>query len=79
DTQIQATSGKTGIALATAAAIKGYRMILIMPDNTSAERKAAMTAYGAELNSVSKDEGMEGARDLDERMQAEGRGKVRDQ
>ncbi|KPX89595.1 Cysteine synthase [Pseudomonas amygdali pv. mori] len=79
DTLIEATSGNTGIALAMAAAIKGYRMILIMPDNSSAERKAAMTAYGAELISVSKDEGMEGARDLAERMQAEGRGKVLDQ
>jgi len=79
DTLIEATSGNTGIALAMAAAIKGYRMILIMPDNSSAERKAAMTAYGAELILVSKDEGMEGARDLAERMQAEGRGKVLDQ
>lgn len=79
DTLIEATSGNTGIALAMAAAIKGYRMILIMPDNMSAERKAAMTAYGAELIIVSKDEGMEGARDLAERMQAEGRGKVLDQ
>jgi len=79
DTLIEATSGNTGIALAMAAAIKGYRMILIMPDNSSAERKAAMTAYGAELILVSKEEGMEGARDLAERMQAEGRGKVLDQ
>ncbi|WP_165669094.1 cysteine synthase CysM [Metapseudomonas otitidis] len=79
DTLIEATSGNTGIALAMAAAIKGYRMILIMPDNMSAERKAAMTAYGAELIIVSKDEGMEGARDLAERMQTEGRGKVLDQ
>ncbi|MCU9945876.1 cysteine synthase CysM [Pseudomonas sp. PDM13] len=79
DTLIEATSGNTGIALAMAAAIKGYKMVLIMPDNMSAERKAAMTAYGAELIIVSKDEGMEGARDLAERMQAEGRGKVLDQ
>lgn len=79
DTLIEATSGNTGIALAMVAAIKGYRMILIMPDNSSAERKAAMTAYGAELILVSKEEGMEGARDLAERMQAEGRGKVLDQ
>jgi cysteine synthase B len=79
DTLIEATSGNTGIALAMAAAIKGYRMILIMPDNSSAERKAAMTAYGAELILVSKEEGMEGARDLAERMQAEGHGKVLDQ
>ncbi|NEL74606.1 MAG: pyridoxal-phosphate dependent enzyme, partial [Xanthomonas perforans] len=69
DTLIEATSGNTGIALAMAAAIMGYRMILIMPDNSSAERKAAMTAYGAELILVSKEEGMEGARDLATRMQ----------
>ncbi|WP_165496027.1 cysteine synthase CysM [Phytopseudomonas daroniae] len=79
DTLIEATSGNTGIALAMAAAIKGYKMILIMPDNSSAERKAAMTAYGAELILVSKEEGMEGARDLALAMQAEGRGKVLDQ
>ncbi|MEN0105859.1 MAG: cysteine synthase CysM [Pseudomonas sp.] len=79
DTLIEATSGNTGIALAMVAAIKGYRMILIMPDNMSAERKAAMTAYGAELIIVSKEEGMEGARDLAERMQAEGKGIVLDQ
>ncbi|GLK87997.1 cysteine synthase CysM [Pseudomonas turukhanskensis] len=79
DTLIEATSGNTGIALAMVAAIKGYRMILIMPDNMSAERKAAMTAYGAELIIVSKEDGMEGARDLAERMQAEGKGIVLDQ
>lgn len=79
DTLIEATSGNTGIALAMAAAIKGYRMILIMPDNMSAERKAAMSAYGAELVLVSKAEGMEGARDLALQMQSEGRGKVLDQ
>ncbi|OLU28811.1 cysteine synthase B [Pseudomonas sp. PA15(2017)] len=79
DTLIEATSGNTGIALAMAAAIKGYQMILIMPDNSSAERKAAMTAYGAELILVSKEEGMEGARDLALAMQADGRGKVLDQ
>ena len=79
DTLIEATSGNTGIALAMAAAIKGYRMILIMPDNSTAERKAAMTAYGAQLILVTREEGMEGARDLAERMQAEGRGKVLDQ
>ncbi|MCD5996040.1 cysteine synthase CysM [Pseudomonas sp. CDFA 602] len=79
DTLIEATSGNTGIALAMAAAIKGYRMILIMPDNSSTERKVAMTAYGAELILVTREEGMEGARDLAERMQAEGRGKVLDQ
>ena len=79
DTLIEATSGNTGIALAMAAAIKGYKMILIMPDNSTAERKSAMTAYGAELILVSKEEGMEGARDLAEKMLAEGRGKVLDQ
>ncbi len=79
DTLIEATSGNTGIALAMVAAIKGYRMILIMPDNMSAERKAAMTAYGAELIIVTKEDGMEGARDLAERMQAEGKGIVLDQ
>lgn len=79
DCLIEATSGNTGIALAMAAAIKGYRMILIMPDNSSAERKWAMTAYGAELILVSKEEGMEGARDLALKMQAQGRGKVLDQ
>ncbi len=78
-TLIEATSGNSGIALAMAAAIKGYKMILMMPDNSSAERKAAMTAYGAELILVSKEEGMEGARDLAERLQAEGRGQVLDQ
>ncbi|MFJ4194916.1 cysteine synthase CysM [Pseudomonas sp. NPDC089534] len=79
DTLIEATSGNTGIALAMAAAIKGYKMILIMPDNSTAERKAAMTAYGAELILVTQEEGMEGARDLAQRMEAEGRGKVLDQ
>jgi cysteine synthase B len=79
DTLIEATSGNTGIALAMAAAIKGYKMILIMPDNSSAERKAAMTAYGAELILVTQEQGMEGARDLAQRMEAEGRGKVLDQ
>ena len=79
DTLIEATSGNTGIALAMAAAIKGYKMILIMPDNSTAERKAAMTAYGAELILVSKEEGMEGARDLADKLQRDGRGKVLDQ
>jgi cysteine synthase B len=79
DTLIEATSGNTGIALAMVAAIKGYRMILIMPDNSTDERKWAMTAYGAELILVSKEEGMEGARDLAEKMQREGKGKVLDQ
>lgn len=79
DTLIEATSGNTGIALAMAAAIKGYRMILIMPDNSTAERKAAMTAYGAELILVTREQGMEGARDLALQMQSEGKGKVLDQ
>jgi len=79
DTLIEATSGNTGIALAMAAAIKGYKMILIMPDNSTAERKAAMTAYGAELLLVTKEEGMEGARDLADKLQREGRGLVLDQ
>ncbi|MCZ6503734.1 MAG: cysteine synthase CysM [Gammaproteobacteria bacterium] len=79
DTLIEATSGNTGIALAMAAAIKGYRMLLIMPSHMSDERKNAMTAYGAELIMVTKEEGMEGARDLAEEMQREGKGKVLDQ
>src|SRR5680860_157112 len=79
DTLIEATSGNTGIALAMAAAIKGYRMVLIMPSNMSEERRASMRAYGAEIIAVSKEDGMEGARDLAERMQAEGKGKVLDQ
>ena len=79
DTLIEATSGNTGIALAMAAAMKGYRMMLIMPNHMSEERKAAMTAYGAELIEVSKQEGMEGARDLALKMQQEGRGRVLDQ
>jgi cysteine synthase B len=79
DTLIEATSGNTGIALAMAAAIKGYRMVLIMPSHMSSERKQAMAAYGAELIEVSQEEGMEGARDLAMRMQAEGKGRVLDQ
>jgi len=79
DCLIEATSGNTGIALAMAAAIKGYRLKLIMPDNMSAERKAAMTAYGAELIQVTQAEGMERARDLAQEMQAAGEGKVLDQ
>ncbi len=79
DTLIEATSGNTGIALAMAAAIKGYRMVLIMPAHMSDERKAAMAAYGAELIMVTQQEGMEGARDLAEQMQAEGKGIVLDQ
>ncbi len=79
DTLIEATSGNTGIALAMVAAIKGYRMVLIMPDNMSQERRASMRSYGAELVLVSQEEGMEGARDLALQMQAEGKGKVLDQ
>lgn len=79
DTLIEATSGNTGIALAMAAAIKGYKMVLIMPDNLSMERRWAMQAYGAELILVSKEQGMEYARDLALQMQAEGKGKVLDQ
>ncbi|MGB5147971.1 MAG: cysteine synthase CysM [Porticoccaceae bacterium] len=79
DTLIEATSGNTGIALAMVAAIKGYRMILIMPDHMTEERKAAMAAYGAELVMVSREAGMEGARDLALAMRAEGRGIVLDQ
>lgn len=79
DTIIEATSGNTGIALAMAAAIKGYKMVLIMPDNATAERKASMQAYGAELILVSKAQGMEGARDLALQMQQDGKGIVLDQ
>ncbi len=79
DTLIEATSGNTGIALAMAAAIKGYRMILIMPETSTEERKQAMAAYGAELILVSGEESMEGARDLAKKMEAEGKGKVLDQ
>ncbi len=79
DTLIEATSGNTGIALAMVAAMKGYRMVLIMPENLSAERRASMRAYGAQLILVTKAEGMEGARDLADRMQQQGQGKVLDQ
>ncbi|MDT8429457.1 MAG: cysteine synthase CysM [Pseudomonadales bacterium] len=79
DTLIEATSGNTGIALAMVCAIKGYRLILIMPDNMSNERKASMSAYGAELVLVSETQGMEGARDLAESMAAQGKGKILDQ
>lgn len=77
DTLIEATSGNTGIALAMVAAIRGYRMRLIMPDNLSVERRAAMKAYGAELILV--DNGMEGARDLAHNMEARGEGKILNQ
>jgi len=79
DTLIEATSGNTGIALAMAAAIRGYKMILIMPDNLSVERRAAMRAYGAKLILVTKEESMEGARDLALAMEARGEGKVLNQ
>ncbi|MGB1191336.1 MAG: cysteine synthase CysM [Pseudomonadales bacterium] len=79
DTLIEATSGNTGIALAMAAAIKGYRMVLIMPNHMSRERKLAMAAYGAELIEVDADVGMEGARDLAQLMESRGEGKVLDQ
>ena len=79
DTLIEATSGNTGIALAMVAAMRGYKMILIMPENATEERKASMLAYGATLIEVSKEDSMEGARDLALAMQAEGKGKVLDQ
>ena len=79
DVLIEATSGNTGIALAMVSAVMGYKIILIMPDNMSSERKASMTAYGAQLIGVSEKEGMEGARDLAQQMQAQGKGKVLDQ
>ncbi len=79
DTLIEATSGNTGIALAMAAAIRGYRLRLIMPAHMSTERKLAMAAYGAELIEVSQEEGMEGARDLALAMEQRGEGKVLNQ
>lgn len=79
DTLIEATSGNTGIALAMAAAIRGYRMVLIMPSHMSSERKWAMAAYGAELIEVTSAQGMEGARDLALSMEAQGEGKVLNQ
>ncbi|MDG6777951.1 cysteine synthase CysM [Thiomicrorhabdus sp. zzn3] len=79
DTLIEATSGNTGIALAMAAALMGYKMKLIMPDNMSMERKASMAAYGAELVTVTPEQGMEGARDLADAMQQAGEGIVLDQ
>lgn len=79
DHLIEATSGNTGIALAMVAAMKGYRMKLIMPENMSLERRASMQAFGAELILVTVEEGMERARDLALEMQAQGEGKVLDQ
>jgi S-sulfo-L-cysteine synthase (O-acetyl-L-serine-dependent) len=79
DTLIEATSGNTGIALAMAAAIKGYKMLLIMPEDLSIERAQSMRAYGAELVLTPKAVGMEGARDWAARLEDEGRGKVLDQ
>ncbi|MEY4122819.1 MAG: cysteine synthase CysM [Pseudomonadota bacterium] len=79
DTLIEATSGNTGIALAMAAAIKGYRMVLIMPEDLSIERAQTMKAFGAELILTPKSGGMEYARDLADRMAAEGKGRVLDQ
>lgn len=79
DTLIEATSGNTGIALAMAAAIKGYHMVLIMPETMSVERRATMKAFGAELILVSAEQSMEGARDLALQMEVEGKGKVLDQ
>jgi len=79
DTLIEATSGNTGIALAMAAAMKGYRMVLVMPENQSLERRATMKAFGAELVLVSKEASMEGARDLADQLGREGRGKVLNQ
>ncbi len=79
DTLIEATSGNTGIALAMAAAIRGYRMLLIMPEDLSIERAQTMKAFGAELILTPRSGGMEHARDLAERMQREGKGRVLDQ
>ena len=79
DTLVEATSGNTGIALAMAAAIKGYRMVLIMPEDLSIERAQTMKAFGAELILTPKSGGMEHARDLAEKMQSEGRGRMLDQ
>lgn len=79
DTLIEATSGNTGIALAMVAAMKGYRMVLIMPEHMSVERRAVMKTFGAEIILVSKDASMEGARDLAKEMEVRGEGKVLDQ
>ena len=79
DTLIEATSGNTGIALAMVAAMKGYRMVLVMPEHMSVERRAVMRAFGAEIILVSKEASMEGARDLAQEMAARGEGRVLDQ
>jgi cysteine synthase B len=79
DTLIEATSGNTGIALAMAAAMRGYRMILVMPENQSVERRQTMRAFGAELVLTPRDGGMELARDVAESMRSEGRGIILDQ
>jgi cysteine synthase B len=79
DTLIEATSGNTGIALAMVAAMKGYRMILIMPEHMSVERRAVMKTFGADIVLVSKEASMEGARDLAKQMETAGDGKVLDQ
>jgi len=79
DRLIEATSGNTGIALAMAATVRGYKMTLIMPENMSVERRAIMKAYGAEIVLVTREQGMEGARDLALAMQADGKGRVLDQ
>ena len=79
DTLVEATSGNTGIALAMAAAALGYRMVLIMPEHLSVERRAVMKAFGAELILVSKEQGMEGARDLADEMERKGQGRVLNQ
>ena len=79
DTLIEATSGNTGIALAMVAAIRGYRMVLVMPESQTAERVQTMRAYGAELVLTPKAGGMEAARDIAERMRAEGKGTILDQ
>lgn len=79
DTLIEATSGNTGIALAMAAAIKGYKMVLIMPEHMSEERRGSMKAFGAEIVLVTREQSMEGARDLADQMAAQGKGIVLDQ